>query len=270
MPGNGARLRNFVFTINNPTDGCLDELKQHACYMVAGQEVGESGTPHIQGYAELPGPVAQSTVVKWLPRAHLEKRKGNAKQAAQYCMKDGNYEEIGTRSQQGDRVDIKACTDKIKAGKRMRDVADEEPVAYVKYHRGLEKLQKILIVPRTEIPDVRVYWGSTGTGKTARAMEWLPDAYMWTPALGKWWDGYEGEKDVILDEFRGQIPFGQLLNLLDRYQAKVEFKGGVCQFAGTRICLTSPLPPAKWYKDLDQEDKLEQLLRRIHISEQTG
>ena len=47
-----SRCRNWCFTINNPT--CAVEFKEDSMvYLVYGREVGENGTPHLQGFVQL-------------------------------------------------------------------------------------------------------------------------------------------------------------------------------------------------------------------------
>lgn len=68
-----------------------------------------------------------------------------------------------------------------------------------------------------------------------------------------------------MEEFRGQLPLGFMLSLTDRYDCKVQYKGGMVDFAATRIAITSPVHPSQWYRQetLAEGDKLEQLLRRV-------
>lgn len=265
-----ANLKNFVFTINNPAEDCLEELKDKCQYLIWGEEVGMNGTPHFQGFAQLHKLTRFNTIKKMIPKAHIESMRGTAEQAAEYCKKEGKFHEYGELRRMGERSDIARCADMVLSMKRIREVAITEPTTYIKYHKGIEKLQKILIEPRNEKPEVKVFWGPTGVGKTKKAMDWLPDAYVWLPQNGQWFDGYEGQEEVILDEFRGQLPFGMILSLLDRYSCKVQFKGGMCEFRGLKIAITSPKPPLKWYDLEDDHDKSEQLLRRIDTSEQMG
>lgn len=101
--------KRWCFTLNNPTD---DELFLHSVhgesvtaepddsefsYFIFGQETGENGTPHLQGFFILRSK-RRLNQIKALPgfaRAHLEVARGSPKQAADYCKKDGNFSEFG-------------------------------------------------------------------------------------------------------------------------------------------------------------------------------
>jgi len=276
-----------VFTWNNPPADAKEKLEglkpSYCCY---GHEVGEQGTPHLQGFMEFGESKAWSVIHKKMDNCHAQARRGTPEQAAKYCKKgeqpheewveekdEGpNYGknavvvEWGEISQQGKRNDISPTCDMIKEGKTMREVAIDHPEIFVKYHKGLIALQSILIQPRNEVPTVTVLIGGTGTGKSRHARELVDTPrYVWHPQQSQWFDGYAGEQNCIFEEFRGQIPFGMLLSLLDRYDCKVQYKGGMVEFASTNIVLTSPIHPKDWYKqdDLSKHDKIDQLLRRI-------
>lgn len=258
------RWRNFCFTVNNYSDDSLDALKESdkVSYLVVGKEVGESGTPHLQGYCELKSQLVFKTLKKLLPSAHLEHRFGTALQASQYCKKDGDFEEIGEISKQGARTDIYAATRAIAEGVPMRQVAAENPCTYVKFHRGLEAFRRIINeTPRNCVPKVVVLYGPSGTGKSKRAREFAVDPWIWTPLKGLWFDGYYGQKTVIFEEYRGQFPLANLLVLLDRYSVDVQVKGGSTHFSPSEIVFTSPLHPRDWYPDTTEN--LKQLYRRI-------
>jgi len=109
------------------------------------------------------------------------------------------------------------------------------------------------------------YWGKTGTGKSRRAWdEATLQAYCKDPR-NKWWDGYQGEENVIIDEFRGDIGVSHILRWLDRYPVRVEVKGGSVPLKAARIWFTSNVDPRNWYPDLDEETK-NALLRRLNIT----
>jgi len=131
-------------------------------------------------------------------------------------------------------------------------------------------LQARLCKRRKAQPDVIVLHGPTGTGKSHTARQELEDlygeddVYVWHPQQGKWFDGYEGQSGVIFEEFRGQLPFGFMLSILDKYDCRVERKGSTTQFAAKTIYITSPKPPVEWYETLATNDgQLNQLTRRI-------
>lgn len=120
---------------------------------------------------------------------------------------------------------------------------------------------------RASSPEVLWYWGATGTGKSRAAAadaaergHGLDDVF-WHPG-GKWWDGYDRQAVVILDDFRpGNWKFAYLLRVLDRYPMRVEVKGGFRQLDSPLIIISCPKHPAECY--LDSGEDLEQLLRRI-------
>jgi len=111
-----------------------------------------------------------------------------------------------------------------------------------------------------------VFWGRTGSGKSRRAWtEAGVDAYPKCP-MSKFWSGYRGQKNVVLDEFRGGIAISHLLRWLDRYPVHVEIKGSSVPLAAETIWITSNVPPSSWYPDLDGATYLA-LERRLQIVE---
>lgn len=267
-PATRRQLRNACFTINNPDmtrQAFIDRVAEsaRATYVVVGSEMGESGTPHLQGYIEFARPTDFSVVHELLLHGHVETRRGTAAQASAYCKKDECFTEWGTISNQGKRTDISDVVDMVTEGASTSEIAVQYPEQYIKYFKGIVALQCALIRPRMDAPEVRVYYGATGTGKSLRARQWLPNAYVWHPQQGTWFDSYKGEHEVIFEEFRGQIPFGMLLSLLDRYCCKVQYKGGVMEFAALKVAITSPVHPSQWYLCLSENDRYDQLARRL-------
>lgn len=265
------RATDYVFTAyceNEP------EIGPGVTYLVFQREAGnETHREHWQGYVEFQNAKSFKAAQKCLKigKAHMEKRWGSRSQAAEYCMKEDTrlpgttFTEHGERkqdSQQGERNDLKEVAQMITTGKRVREVAKEYPCEYIKFHKGIEKLRQLQIQPRDGPCEITVLYGSTGVGKSRRARELLSEPYVWGPEQHKWFDMYDGEDECIFEEFRGQLPFGMLLRLLDRYDCRVEVKGSFVQFRATKIVITSPTHPTEWYRDIGS-DKIEQLLRRI-------
>lgn len=110
--------------------------------------------------------------------------------------------------------------------------------------------------------EVWVFYGPTGTGKSRAAHEMAPDAFWLRQASSGvgWWCGYNGETDVIIDEFYGWLQWSFLLRLLDRYPLVVETKGSSVNFVGRRIIITSNTSPVQWYARMAYAT----LARRFH------
>ena len=273
LPSNPRdRIRYICFTENNPTksleDFC-DALSSWrlVSYFCIGSEWSSTGTHHFQGYLELSRQVSFSRLKRALPRAKLLRRRGTPQEAAVYCMKDGSFMEYGTRSSQGSRSDLYSVAESIVAGDPMSVVAAANPVTFIRYHRGMWALRNILAPDRTEPPEVRVFYGATGTGKSFRARQWLSDGpiYIHFSNQRGWFDGYQGERNCIFEEFRGQsdIALPHLLMILDRYPARVEVKGTFTMFSASKIAFTSPFHPEAWYSAFGVHEDYGQLARRI-------
>lgn len=111
-----------------------------------------------------------------------------------------------------------------------------------------------------------VYYGPTGSGKSRRAWEEAgEDAYAKDPR-SKFWCGYRGQENVIIDEFRGGIDISHILRWTDRYPVTVETKGASCPLRATNLWFTSNLHPESWYPELDLATQ-SALLRRMQVVE---
>lgn len=258
----------ICFTINNYS---LDEELLLLChskpitYVIFGYEVGkDKGTAHIQGYMESSYSMRFTTWKRTpgLERAHIEPRKGSQKQAIDYCKKDGNFIEWGEKrkSVQGQRFDLDEC----------RAIADTEGMKEVvvgfnlQQIRTAEKYLQYRESPRQWKPCVTWIYGKTGTGKSRIAHQMYPNAYTKSDS-SKWFDGYDAHEDVIFDDFRANwMKFNDLLTILDRYECKVEVKGGMRQFKPRNIIITSSKHPKDVY---NVDDRVDQLLRRIDFIE---
>jgi len=112
---------------------------------------------------------------------------------------------------------------------------------------------------------VNVYVGETGLGKSRRA--WAEaglDAYPKTPTT-KFWDGYQGQSNVVIDEFTGQIEITHMLRWLDRYPVLVETKGSGTVLKAREIWITSNLLPSEWYQAAPQV-QMDALMRRLNVT----
>lgn len=92
-----TRSKSWVFTVNNYQSEDLVAVVAlvHGSSVeqwIYGFEVGESGTPHIQGYVRFKYPARFSTLRNAVRRAHWEKAKGTSDQNYRYCSKEGDFQ----------------------------------------------------------------------------------------------------------------------------------------------------------------------------------
>lgn len=263
-----SRYRSWCFTINNHDDDDVIICDTIECtYIVYGEEIGDKGTPHLQGYVEFKDAKTLTTLKKLLgKKAHLETRRGTPSQASEYCKKDGNFFERGDISDQGKRNDLtdiaKCVRDEGIAG-----IVEKMPEQFIKYGRNIERLAELYLKPRTEKPKVHWLWGVSGTGKTYKATSFNPNSYyIWTGT--KWWNGYRQQEIIVADDYcwdGTDAGLRYLLRLIDRYTVQVETKGGMVHVNSPVIFITCEFAP---HAIFPEGNTLNQVLRRIDSIEE--
>lgn len=273
----GQRLSRFVFTLNNYTKEEEDAIKDaDVTWLCFGHEVGDNGTPHLQGACVIGKRLSFSTVKKQpgFARCHIETMRGKPEDSRAYCSKQDktNFFEKGMMPQPGKRNDLHTAIEVLKSGRNLQQLIVEEDVSVVatvaRYPRGLQLISESLTPPRSCEPIVLWISGPTGVGKTRASIETaeLYGLEYWiSNGTFQWFDGYRGQPLVIADDYRtsfSKFPF--LLRLLDRYKLDVPIKGGYVRWNPYIIIITAPKSPtAMW--DLRSDEDLQQLSRRCHL-----
>lgn len=263
-----GRTRRWCFTLNNPTELEKKEvaalgIHDRVTYLIIGNEKGENGTPHLQGYIEFQHPRALAGVKTLIHRAHWEGARGSSASNRSYCSKEGDFKEWGTISHQGARNDLSAVRQIIKTSRKVRDVLE-----VATSHQAVRHAEVCLnyeVVERDAPPVVLWIYGATGTGKTRCGWELFDKNDTWCWNSTKWFDGYDAHETVLFDDLRGEeLPFAYFLRLLDRYPVKVEVKGGHRPFCPRNIIITSHHSPEEAFCHVRGEN-MAQLLRRITL-----
>lgn len=153
------RSRAYCFTLNNYTDDTLYGLTalyydSDCSYLILGFEIGDSGTPHIQGYVYFKTQIPFSTIKKIIPHCHIEKAKGKPAEGIQYCMKDGEFWEFGTIPIQGKRTDLTILVERAKSGWSDLELCEANKNQYLYHYRGLTHVRKLYEQERTKVLDV--------------------------------------------------------------------------------------------------------------------
>lgn len=260
-----SKARGYCLTVNNYDDNDIETLTNiEARYLIIGKEVGENGTPHLQCYIEFENPRAFAGVKKLLPKAHIEKRIATPQQASEYCKKEGDFEEYGDIPSQGKRNDLAAVADDIMAGCTLGDVARKYPIAWIRYNRGLTSLSYRLQEDRKTKPTIHWLWGLAGVGKTRRAMTAPGTTYIKDGTM--WWDNYEFQDKIVIDDFDGHWPFRDLLRLMDYNPYQGQVKGGYVKINSGTIYITCEFPPNHYWSG----NALKQVLRRLDTVEEVS
>jgi len=245
MPGNTSRhlvaipqmpverARGWCFTLNNPNG--WDEvdkasLRTAAQYLCIGKEVGESGTPHWQGFCYFRERKSFLQVKEFFARAHWERQRGSNDQAIEYCQKDGDWEEWGDRPRgPGGQADKwKEVLQLARLGK-LEEIEDKFPAIFLRYHGKLSSLHRPERPLILDTLDNEWWVGKTGTGKSKLLWERHPGHYQ--KSLNKWWDGYNNEEVVAIEEWspKNEVTSSFLKIWADRYPFTAEVKGGTLQ-----------------------------------------
>ncbi|AXQ65787.1 MAG: putative viral replication protein [Cressdnaviricota sp.] len=134
--------KNWCFTTNNYNDQHVLRLRSlieedNCNYIIFGKEIGEQGTPHLQGYIALAKRKRLNQVRTLIPDSHLSVAKGSAAQNHKYCSKEGDFEEYGDiPSSQGKRSDLEEFKTAVKEGTRSKRILVEEHTeVFAKYPR---------------------------------------------------------------------------------------------------------------------------------------
>ncbi len=166
----------------------------------------------------------------------------------------------------GTRTDLLSVCDRVKEGATETDISSEFPVAYIKYRRGIQGLISLSEKTREQPPEIILCYGPTGTGKTKHCYDTWPKLYR-KPCDTRWFDRYQGQATLLLDDFGGamsKMSLLYLLQLLDRYPLLVEAKGTYCNLMATTIVITTNHHPRKWYDYEKREESYAALERRVH------
>lgn len=277
------RLRNYCFTLF--TENKDDEEESHRRVVPEESTVrfaiwqlevcATTGRRHYQGYVEFNNSMRVSAVKALLGgTVHLEKRRGSREQAIEYCRKDdtkiaGPWT-IGDEDcvQPGKRTDLDNIGREILDGANLSSIVEKYPGTYIKYRRGIEALvfRSAADQCRSAFRELRVmvYYGDAGAGKTRKAIEECgADYFILDQSERVWFDGYEGQKNLIIDDFYGWIKWGTLLRILDGHPYRGEIKGGFVWALWTKVYITSNIPVDEWYPNITDERRRAALNRRI-------
>lgn len=246
-------------------------------YIVAGREIcPKTKSPHYQCMVYFDQKFSLSNIKKKLlqhlgKQPHTEVVFMDFATKFRYCTKDNDFYEWGNKPSQGARHDLNSLRDDIFNGKTVESIRFEDPLTYHQYGRTLDKLEDDYNRKKIRQHTTTCEWiyGETGCGKSHYAFkDFNPDTHFVYTEDKDWWDGYKGQKIVILDDYRGSIPFNILIRMADCHpNLKVSRRAREpINFTSRHIIITSCAKPDEvYYNKLSINDNIKQLYRRCEI-----
>lgn len=264
-------------------DQVMREL--HCHYVIAGLEkCPTTGRWHYHLYLEFDRPWSFARIRNYLPFNvnDIQPRFGSVKEMLAYIKKGGQWWDKGEVNDQGHRTDLDSLYDDVRGGASLTDIVEHHTAAFIRYHKGIEKLIDIVRrnqdreAERVDVETV-VFIGKSGTGKSHRCYydpDYRESGYKFpTQAPGKvFFDGYESQRVIWFDEFGGTtLPFSLFLRLCDKWDNRVETKGGTVLVSGLRkILISTTTNPNRWWgqcsKYLEDPKQLWRRLTRVEVS----
>jgi len=271
-----------------------ETMSKAVSYYVKGEEIcPTTGRVHWQYFIQFSSSVDANTIKRWNKEFHFEAAKCD-KQARDYCKKgeqshaewvkhkqegpnyglNAKVVEWGTyvAKYQGQRNDINYYKDEIMAGRMTPNtVMIADFALYNRYRRSFFDLHDYYMkgIYRTWETECDWYYGDTGSGKSHHAFDNYDPltTYVFPNQDHGWWDMYCGEETVIINEFRGTLPYGYLLTLMDKWPESVSRRGRApMSFLAKKVIVTSATHPEIIYQNLcAKEGDIAQLLDRIQL-----
>jgi len=257
----------FLLTVPKANWSVPEELPDGIVWMKGQEEIGEGGFHHYQLVVATKKKTTVTSLKKrFCEQAHVEHCRSPAANAYVWkedtAVPDTRFELGSPPLKRNSTKDWEKIWESAKAGCLMEIPADVRIRCYTTF----KKITVDYMEPEAIEKEVYCFWGPTETGKSKRAWsEATLNAFPKDPR-SKFWDGYTGQENVVIDEFDGAIDICHMLRWLDRYPVIVEVKGASVILKARKIWLTSNVNPREWYTNAKPE-QVKALLRRMTIIE---
>lgn len=233
---------------------------------------------HLQGFICLSDKMRLAGLKKeYHSTAHWETSRGTFEQNMEYCSKDKSHLcgpfQMGTPPAQGKRNDLETLHTMVKAKATNYEILEATQGKAARFEKAINFMRFVDMEKSSDrqMQGVRVIvlYGPTGSGKTYAAVNVISGGNYYkveTPAKSGdklWFNGYEGQPYLIIDDFSGGVDFRHLLTLLDKYKLKVEIKGGHTWACWTNVIITSNQHPSHWYSPTIDSSPLQRRISEI-------
>jgi Putative viral replication protein. len=256
----------------------LDIKANRINYLIYQHEIcPKTKRDHLQCYVEFENAGHSYDTIKKIfgdDTMHIGARWSTRENCRNYCMKGPTQQrpakELGEFMVQGQRNDLLAVYEAIKAGATPTEVMDRFPVAYMKYTKAVDRCYANINASRANSwkkVSCTVIQGAAGINKTRSvlAKHGPENVYTLEEPTGDnlWFDGYTGQKVLLIEEFYGGIKYNKLLKLLDGYCMRLDIKGSFVYSNWDHVYITSNNHPDTWYPNRCPDGMTPALERRI-------
>lgn len=264
MPRQEKVVKKYMFTMFDVWDGLtsLNALRLLCSYMIFGIEYTTAGLVHYQGFICLINGMRTTALQKVCKMSYMYAN-GTIASNKRYCSKgkqshdeytelgvagpnygkDANVFEFGEDTERhlvgGMKEKARWATALANAKAGNFDEIDAD--IYMRQYSTIKRIHMDHSKPNPTLDDTTGVWiwGPSGSGKSRLVRERYAEYFL--KAANKWWDGYQGQEVVYLEDFGLEHHvLGHHLKLwADRYDFVAEIKGGSLRARPKRFVITS-------------------------------
>ena len=280
-----TRARSWAFTINNYT-AVPAALPENARYLIVGEEVSASGTPHLQGYVVFKNPVMNPhRYFRQYGQGLFQLAQGDPDQNIEYCKKGDNFHEFEAPDgrpknpkEQGQHGRIRAQLVKEEWEQawqlaRQGRIEKISPRKRIRYLSTWTKVQSLYQPKLNCTPELKNLWihGPSGSGKSRWVNMTYPHCFR--KLNSKWWDGYNANdpdhKVVLCEDLHpdtwADIP--QLKVWADHYPFAAEVKGSSMTIRPDKIIVTSNYTPEQCFRRTEDVVPIRRRFRVVTVED---
>lgn len=292
-----TKTSQYVIVVHHPPDNAEAIFRAWAqldmiAFACVARETGTTGTtPHLHVFAITPQSMAVSRFIQFIhskfPSAHVEAAIGSIATNLHYARKEGNYEDIGLLVIENDDPTLDA-----NGRKRKKDINEQyreaiqlaragqvdkvEPAVRLRHYKALTDISNI-VETSTEPLKRKAglwIWGPVGTGKSTAVHDAFTQPGKWqmyAKPNSQWWDQYQGEQVIYIDEFTPETAHPYIKNHLklwtDPSAQIVERKGSTAKIRPQVVLIVSNWPPEAFFFNPNRPDptNLMAILKRFVV-----